>query len=281
MNISDKNDSLNVLEVPIIPHPPLLEEEIGSGSIGATKKFSWLHLPMLMSKIFFKFFRSQLKHIWMGIAAPLFKFMAKTSEETLQNVRAKKENKEVAIDHYIKEIESRLDFVEAQNKIKEIEISSLTQEYESKVRRFFDEGVCRVQVTADGVDYKQASKSMSFGIDLYQYMAGKLKESALGTNIDYMTVTSKLDNEQITHVVEFELKTSGQSWSTIFSKFIGKEIFHKIEWAGGVVDGHHRHNATLIRDTFVLAFSHQRIELIEVIQETHGKNHNTQMNQDM
>ncbi|MBY0415254.1 MAG: hypothetical protein K2Q18_13875 [Bdellovibrionales bacterium] len=271
MTIPDQKDSLRSLEedstlgLPDLPeaHLRLVSE------IPLEKKYSSLVIRSF--KLCFKMIQKT------------FKRSAIFSGSTFKTLQVQKEKREIAMSEYITNVEAKMDLEEVRNRIKEQEVSGVKTEYEAKVRRLFDEGVCRVTLEspkADSkIDLKTATKSLTFSIDLYQYMALKLKESALGTNVDYMTITTTLEKQQMTHVMEFELKSAGQNWSTIFSKFIGKDVFHKIEWAGGLVDGHHMHNLTHIRDTFVFAFSHQRMELLEVISES--KNHKVETNQEM
>jgi hypothetical protein len=188
----------------------------------------------------------------------------KASRPVAEYVRSKTSTeKEVQIAEFLKVIESKIDLKDAKDKIKEIEASSKSQDYENKVRRCFEEGVCNVTIVAEKDELTQIPDSLGFGIEIFNFMGEKLQESALVKNIEYMTVTSTLEKNEVIHLVEFELKVSGQRWSTIFSKFISKEIFQKLEWADGKIDGHYMNNVTLIRETFILIFSHTRLELLK------------------
>lgn len=150
---------------------------------------------------------------------------------------------------------------EAKAKIKEFEELSVTKSYESEIKRHFSEDLCSVAVVASESEYEKASASLAYASGIFEFVAKKLNESALITNIDYLTITSTIENLEVSHVLEFELKTSGQSWSSIFSKFISKEVYKKLERVGGKIDGHHMSNVTLIKDTFVFVFTYQRVNL--------------------
>lgn len=193
---------------------------------------------------------------------PMLKFIKTSTTSAFHSLQVQKEKEEVQIGEFLKVIESKIDLKDAKDKIKEIEASSKSQEYENKVRRCFEEGVCNVTIVAEKDELTQIPQSLGFGIELFNFMGEKLQESSLAKNVEYMTVTSTLEKNEVIHLVEFELKVSGQRWSSIFSKFISKEIFQKIEWADGKIDGHYMNNVTLIRETFVLIFSHTRLELL-------------------
>jgi hypothetical protein len=207
---------------------------------------------------------------------PVIKFIKNSTSSAIHTLQVQREKEEVQIGEFLKVIESKIDLKDAKDKIKEIEASSKSQDYENKVRRCFEEGVCNVTIVAEKDELTQIPQSLGFGIDLFNFMGEKLQESSLVKNVEYMTVTSTLEKNEVIHLVEFELKVSGQRWSSIFSKFISKEIFQKIEWADGKIDGHYMNNVTLIRETFVLIFSHTRLELLRSAEGSESKTENLQ-----
>lgn len=277
MSVPDKKDSLkNKFNSAEIAVDPDMKFRMSEDSLKALAKervekqkspFFWLNVVGRSLKILFKITKDFSSFVFSDLIKPSSKASMKWLASTYQSLKKGKEKKEIQIGEYLQEVESKINFKEAKIKIKELETTNVFQAYENKIKRSFDEGLCNVTVNADKNDFAKSSKSLAFDADIFEFVATKLRESQLVSNIDYMTVTSTVEKLEMVHMLEFELKVAGQSWASIFSKFISSEIYKKIEWAGGKIDGHHMNNVTLIRDTFVLIFSHQRLEVIEASQD--------------
>lgn len=275
MNIPDKNDI--VIELSESPFGEAFKPEMVETSEVIQIAQAQENAPTFFQKL-------------KTFVRPVSKLVSESSKAAITLLQDQKEKEEVQIGEYVKIIESKIDLKDAKEKIKEIEATSTTQKYENRVRRSFEEGVCNVTIDAEKEELTNSVTTFNFGVEIFNFMGAKLQESSLAKNIEYMTVTTTLEKNEIMHLVEFELKVSGQRWSSIFSKFISKEIFERIEWANGKIDGHYMNNVTLIRETFVLIFSHTRLEMIEAseaqkaeaeILESSFKESHQELNQDI
>jgi hypothetical protein len=235
-------------------------------------KFTYfgIHILIRAIKISFKTLRSFLTFLFSDLVRPLVKIALQLMANTYFRINEKKQKKEIAIENYFKKMESRIEVREAKAKIEEmeeIEVIGMSEEYERTIRKNFEDGLCTVAVIAEKNEYKKASKSLAYEVTLFDLLATKLNNSRLITNIEYMSVTTTVEKLTVTHVIEFELKISGQSWATVFSKFISSEIHNEIEWLDGKTDGQYLQNLTQIKDSFVFVVSHQRLELQDVSQD--------------
>jgi hypothetical protein len=281
MNNSDKKDTLkNKFQVAEIAADPDMKYKINEAMYQAMvkeregkRKFSyfWFNSLARSMKILFKVCLSFTHYVWNDLTRPFFSFMSKKitshSISFYSLLREKKEKKEILIEDFLLGVESKINSNEAKLKLDDFQNVNVFQEYENSIRKKFDDGLCNAAVNAEENEYKGAMKSLDFDKEIFDYLATRLKDSRLMANVEYMTVITTVEKLEVKHVIEFELKISGHSWSTVFSKFISSQVHQKIEWVKGKTGGHHSHNMTLMKDTFTFIFSHQRLELHDEIIE--------------
>jgi hypothetical protein len=277
MNNLDKKDSLkNKFNTAEISVDPEMKFKINDAMLNSIAKdlpnkeptlTIWLTSAARFINILYKISKAFMVFCWVEVVKPISRITVKTISTSYKSIKLKRENKEISIAKYLKDVESKLDLKEFQSKHEEFEVDNITRNFEISITKKFDEGVCNVAIQSDKTEYKKATKTIAFADEIFQTISDKLNESRLMSNIDYLNITTTIQKNEINHILEFELKVAGVNWATVFAKFIGSEIQNKIEWVNGHSFGEHTQNLTQIKDVFVFSITHQRLEIVEAVED--------------
>ncbi len=277
MNNLDKKDSLknkfNSAEISVDPEMKFKINDVMLKSIAKDLPNKeptltiWLTSAARFINILYKISKAFMVFCWVEVVKPIARISVKTISTSFKAIKLKRENKEISIARYLKDLENKLDLKEFQSKHEEFEVDNITKSYEVSVAKKFDDGVCNVAILSDKSEFKKSTKSLAFADEIFLTISNRLIESRLMSNIDYLNITTTIQKNEINHMLEFDLKVAGVNWATVFAKFIGSEIQNKVEWVQGNSFGEHTQNLTQIKDVFVFSITHQRLEIIEAAED--------------
>ena len=184
-------------------------------------------------------------------------------------LKIKRNNKQLEsfVDHYLTQLDEKINVHFNSFENTKIEDLTLFYDFESAIRKKFEFGNCRVNVTSTEKNQKEFTHTCDFDLEVFDFIILSLNESQLISNVDNLSIKISIDKKIIKNIIEFELKFSGNDWAFAFSKNVSSLIHQKIKIYSGKTTGQHIYNVTQIKDVFIFSFSYQKVEIKEVVND--------------
>lgn len=195
---------------------------------------------------------------------PLSGYLKAKAISVVSNLKTNAEQSEIKLSEYLDEVDRKITHKKNTDE-KMIENDPAIKNYELVVSRLFNNLLCNCSVDSDLLDFKNSKMSISQSTENIKLINKKLLESKLDKNIDLVTVNTTVEKSTITQAIEFELKSSGALWGTIFSKYICSDLIKILSNFEGSVEGFHQNNVTQKKETFTILISYKKVEIVNAL----------------
>jgi hypothetical protein len=212
-------------------------------------------------KISFSFLSRGVQLIWKEVLAPVLKESIKTIIYTIGKTKEIKNKSEVLLDKKLSKVENKIQIEKEQLKIISKTINESMANYENELAQLFIGKTRKVELQCEENVFIKANSSLEFDVSLYELMSNKLSENKMITNVAGIKIHSLLDGKIVRNSIEFDLNSSGERWSRLFSMHISSEILRRIESYKGNVENLHYITNEKSQEKFEFVFTHQRLDL--------------------
>jgi hypothetical protein len=198
--------------------------------------------------------------IWHEIISPIGKKVYKIFIYSFKKYREVKTQSEIIVDSQLVKAEASIQRKALQIKQHEDKIKDDILMFKKEIGQYFSIQNTKVEFSCGKSDFSKVSASFEFDLTLYEFIASKLSESKMITNVSSVSVICHADDKKIINTIDFEINQQCEKWSGIFSKFISSEIQKRIVNYQGVVENSLTVNIIKKVEVFRVAFAHERLD---------------------